>query len=140
MRAMGVLLASLHRLIRRLPPIAVVAVALASMLAMQWHEGSVVHVRCDAHGEMVHLGEGDSAVVSGEGPAGAARLGGSTGGQAASDDHCQFLGAACSAIVKISTPVAIDDGATLLVMLAPPTGAVIVRATFRLAPKTSPPA
>jgi hypothetical protein len=135
---MRVLPASLHRLIRRLPPIAVVAVALASMLAMQWHEGSVVHVRCDAHGEMVHLGEG--AVVSGEGPAGAARLDGSTGGQAAIEDHCQFLGAACSAIVKISTPVAIADGATLLVMLAPPAGAVIVRATFRLAPKTSPPA
>lgn len=136
---MSVLPASFHRLIRRLPSIAVVAVALASMLAMQWHEGSVVHVRCDAHGEMVHLGAAGSAVVAGEGPVGAARLDRSGGGLAVGDDHCQFLGAECSAIVKISTPVAVADGATLLVSLAPPPGAVIVRATFRLAPKTSPP-
>jgi hypothetical protein len=137
---MGVLPASFHRLIRRLPSIAVVAVALASMLAMQWQEGSVVHVRCDAHGEMVHLGAGGSSVVAGEGPAGASHFDSSTGGHADDDDHCQFLGSECSAIVKIATPVAIADGATLLVTLAPPAAAVIVRATFRLAPKTSPPA
>jgi hypothetical protein len=136
---MGVLPAAFHRLIRRLPSIAVVAVALASMLAMQWQEGSVVHVRCDAHGEMVHLGAGGSAVVAGEGPVGAAHFDGSTGGQADDDDHCQFLGSECSAIVAIAPPVAHADVTTLLVNPAPPLGAVIVRATFRLAPKTSPP-
>jgi hypothetical protein len=135
---MGVLLAAFHRLIRRMPSIAVVTLALASMLAMQWHEGSVVHVRCDAHGEMTHLG--GSSVVAGEaGAVGNAHFDRSSGGQVDDDDHCQFLGAACSAIVKIATPVAIDDHATLLVNVAPPLGAVIARATFRLAPKTSPP-
>ena len=135
--------ASFYRMIRRLPSIAAVAVALASMLAMQWHEGSVVHVRCDAHGEMMHLGAGGSSVAGGEdasGPIGADHLGRSPDGQAVEHDHCHFLGSTCSTIVKMATPVAISDGATLLVVLAPPPSAVVVRATFRLAPKTSPPA
>jgi hypothetical protein len=111
------------------------------MLAMQWHEGSVVHVRCDAHGEMMHLAAGGSAVARGEdAPAGADHLGRSTDGQAVEHDHCHFLGSTCSTIVKVATPVAIADGATLLVVLAPPPSAVVARATFRLAPKTSPPA
>lgn len=127
--------AAFHRLM-------VVVVALASMLSMQWHEAAVVHVRCNAHGEMSHLGAGGRSVVGAEaaaGPAGEARLDQGTTAELDDDDHCQVIGSTCSEVARVEAPVAIAGPATLLAVTAPPFGAPAARATFRLAPKTSPP-
>ena len=137
------LFASLRGLIRRLPSIAVVVVALASMLAVQWQEGSVVHVRCEAHGEVMHLGAESTSVHDGqgtEGPVGQRHLRPGSGSEAVEHDHCDFLGSTYGTFASPTPAIAVTDGAAWLATPVATPSAPIARATFRLAPKTSPPA
>jgi len=135
--------ASFCGLIRRLPSIAAVVVAIASMLVVQWQEGPVVHVRCETHGELMHLGSESSSVHGGqdsEAPVSEHHLRQSTGGQAVAHDHCDVLQSTYSTVASIAPTIAITDGAALLAVPVATPSARLPRATFRIAPKTSPPA
>ena len=109
-------------------------VLVIGMVGVQTHEAATMHVRCEAHGQLVHVTPPTSPDL------GASNLLRTHTGQAAVDhEHCALVGTtACN--YTAATP------ATCVTLCAgeppsPPALAdYVARSTFRLAPKNSPPA
>ncbi|HET9993185.1 MAG TPA: hypothetical protein VFQ65_31835 [Kofleriaceae bacterium] len=106
---------------------------------MQSREAAMVHVRCAEHGQLVHVRSAGPDHVAAA-PVGTAVVALPSSGDAASDhDHCALIGAnhcvqlAAAALVT-STALAIAPD------MAPELVSYSTRATFRIAPKNSPPA
>ncbi|MEO6775848.1 MAG: hypothetical protein ABI467_23005 [Kofleriaceae bacterium] len=124
---------------RRLHParsILTALVLIVGMVATQTREAAMVHVRCVAHGELVHVNAPERASI---GHNAKNVLSSRTGDVAFDHEHCVLVGtSAC-------VPIAITAALTMSLSALPPPllpapATYVARATFRIAPKNSPPA
>jgi hypothetical protein len=109
-------------------------VLVIGMVGVQTHEAATMRVRCEAHGQLVHMTAPTSPDVGGTN-----LLRTRTGQTAVDHEHCALVGTtACD--YTAATP------ATCVTLCAgePPSSPApadyVARATFRIAPKNSPPA
>ena len=108
-------------------------VLVIGMMGVQTHEAATIHVRCEAHGQLVHV------TASASPDLGTKLLRARTGQTAVDHEHCALVGTtACD--YTASTPgtcmtVCADQPPSL-----PVPADYVARATFRIAPKNSPPA
>ena len=101
-------------------------------------EATTPHVRCAVHGEQTH------AITHGTGQVGAPTIGGDQIANRADDivaehEHCGIVATAHALFARPAAPTLITDAAVPIAIAPPIAAAPIARATFRLAPKTSPP-
>lgn len=125
---------SWRRLVRRAGAIATAILLVACTLAVQTQEVAVAHVRCQKHGQLVHVTgmAPDTAGISGL----ARMLAG--GGAAAHHEHCPLVGTTHCTSTCLAAP-AVVPSATVAFARVPIASEHAARTTFRLAPKTSPP-
>ena len=128
---------SFVRRLRRAGAIAAALAALACMLAVQAREAGYVHVRCAEHGELMHVEPAAHAAPTAQSTAGT-HLVSDRGGAKTGHDHCMVVGAS-HCIQHAAAPVAASEVATLERVASVAPAEYLSRATFRLAPKTSPP-
>ena len=128
-RARGSL--SFARQLRRAGAIATALAALACMLAVQSREAGYVHVRCAEHGELMHVGPATHATPG-------IHLVRDRGGTKTGHDHCMVVGAN-HCVQHAAAPIAATEVAALERVASVAPAEYLSRATFRLAPKTSPP-
>jgi hypothetical protein len=107
------------------------------MLVVQSREAAMVHVRCAEHGQLMHVRSANHIAPA---PAGTPVVALPGSGDAASDhDHCALIGAKHCAELAAVAPVP-----AIVLAIAPRMSSELVsypaRATFRIAPKNSPPA
>ena len=123
------------RLRRRRAGAIVTALVLAvCMVGIQAREAATVHVRCAEHGQLVHVQAAHAPVHTQVGthlvPTGRDAAGG--------HEHCAFIGA--NHCVQVA---AVVPACSVVSAIEPRPAAVVAevsaRATFRLAPKNSPP-
>jgi hypothetical protein len=117
--------------------IATALAALACMLAVQAREAGFVHVRCAEHGELMHVQPAAHAGPTAQSTAGT-HVASDRGGAKAGHDHCMVVGAN-HCMQHAPAPVAATEVATLERVVSVAPAEYLARATFRLAPKTSPP-
>ena len=119
----------------RVASIATAILLLVCMLVVQSREAAMVHVRCTEHGQLMHV----DGVASEQAPApsGVAAVTPSDGAPI-DHDHCALIGAKHCVQLAVAPPVA-----TIALAIAPaprPDPIIYIqRATFRIAPKNSPP-
>lgn len=123
--------------IRRAWAGATALLVLVSLLHAQTREAMYLHVRCAEHGQLVHVHA--IAVASSNRSASTSCLAVQAPRQQLDHDHCLVIGAKHCAHGAIAAPAS-----AMRVDLAPPASIepaeYVARATFRIAPKTSPPA
>jgi hypothetical protein len=124
---------------RRAGSAATAVLLIVSMLVVQSREAAMVHVRCAEHGQLVHVRSAGPNHVAAA-PVDNAEVALPSSGDAAGDhDHCALIGASHCAQLVAAAPVT-----TTFLAIAPETSPDLVsyttRATFRIAPKNSPPA
>ncbi|MEZ4401807.1 MAG: hypothetical protein R3B06_17395 [Kofleriaceae bacterium] len=126
--------------IRRLALVAVLC--LVGQVVALFHLGLVRHVRCAAHGELVHADEVavDDPVqaTADQAPGDLAQLFNRSAAHGAEHEHCQLATDRTDVTVATALRVARPTATTEAVAVVR-TAAVPVRALFRLAPKASPP-
>jgi hypothetical protein len=124
---------------RRAGSIATAVLLMVSMLVVQSREAAMVHVRCAEHGQLVHVRSAGPNHVAAA-PVGTAVVALPSSGDAASDhDHCALIGANHCIHLAAAPPVT----STVLAIapeMSPQLVSYATRATFRIAPKNSPPA
>lgn len=128
---------SFVRRLRRAGAIATALVALACMLAVQAREAGYVHVRCAEHGALMHVEPAAHTSVTTQSTTGH-RLVSDRGGSRAGHDHCMAVGAS-HCMHSAPPPIEAREVATLERVASVAPAEYLSRATFRLAPKTSPP-
>jgi hypothetical protein len=115
--------------------IATALVLVIGMVGVQTHEAATMHVRCEAHGQLVHVTAPASPDLGGT------NLLRTRTGQAAAVDHehCALVGTtACDHVA--TTPAICVTVCAGLPPQPPAPADYVARATFRIAPKNSPPA
>lgn len=128
----------LHRFGRRVASAAVATLLVAVALLARWHESTTLHVRCATHGELMHVSH--ATVRDGATPKiGAHELAARDDDAVGEHEHCGLIGAVHTCAVASIAPVVITDATALEVVRSVTPIELIARATFRLAPKTSPP-
>jgi len=125
------------RRLRRAGSTATAVLLMVCMLVVQSREAAMVHVRCAEHGQLMHVRSANHIAPA---PAGTPVVALPGSGDAASEhDHCALIGAKHCAQVAAAVPVS-----TIVLAVAPRMTPELVsyaaRATFRIAPKNSPPA
>jgi hypothetical protein len=123
--------------LRRAGSTATAVLLMVCMLVVQSREAAMVHVRCAEHGQLIHVRAANHIAPA---PGGAPVVALPARGDAASDhDHCALIGAKHCAELAAAAPVS-----TIVLTVAPRMTPELVsyaaRATFRIAPKNSPPA
>ena len=132
---------------------AATAVALASLLLVgnllaYWHQATVSHARCAAHGELIHAGPAAHAAgAQAEPPASqaideaAGRLLARSWDAEGDHDHCQICPLTREPVRFEQRLVLVGPAATPVAVAAPPAAAPVAVAVdlVRMAPKTSPP-
>lgn len=128
--------ASWARRIRRAGAIATVVVLVVCTVGVQAREAAIPHVRCQEHGQLVHVhgvvpdSVGDHAVGVAHVP--------SRGAFEADHEHCPMGGTVpCTSCPAVAPAVSIV--AAVADPQVPRTNAHVAVATLRMAPKTSPP-
>ena len=129
--------ASWTRRIRHAGAIAIAMVLVVCTITVQAQEAASAHVRCQEHGQLVHLqgvaseGAGDHAIDVAHLP--------SRGAIVADHEHCPLAGTTHST----SSPhpvLAVARVAAVVDLHAPIPNEHVTKVTLRFAPKTSPPA
>ena len=123
--------------LRRAGAVAATLVMLAGMLAVQAREATVVHVRCVEHGQLMHVEAPAHAAPTARTEAGTHVIA-DQGGARAGHDHCLVVGAN-HYVHAAAAPVTATEVAALEHVPSVAPAEHLARATFRLAPKTSPP-
>ncbi len=121
--------------LRRAGAITTAVLLALCMLVVQSREVAMVHVRCAEHGQLVHVRASSSGHASAA--AGTAMV--VPGGRATSEhEHCALIGAKHCVHLAAVAPVS-----SIVAALGPRLAVELVshspRATFRIAPKNSPP-
>ncbi len=127
-----------HRFARRVASAATVVLLMTVTLLAQWHESTTIHVRCAAHGELTHASHSTDAEPS-RAPLGGDEIAARTDDATPEHEHCGLIGATHAIVSTRVGPITISDGSALVVVRAVTPLEQIAGATFRLAPKTSPP-
>jgi hypothetical protein len=124
------------RLVRRAGAIATAILLVVCTVAVQTQEAAVAHVRCQEHGQLIHVTSvaPESAGVLAPGvariiPARSA---------SADHDHCALVGTTHCTFSSLP-PLAVATIPTMVVARVAIASQHTPRTTFRLAPKTSPP-
>ncbi|HEY1817859.1 MAG TPA: hypothetical protein VGG74_36205 [Kofleriaceae bacterium] len=124
------------RRLRRAGAVATALLALTCMLVVQSSEAAVVHVRCAEHGVLMHLHPGAAPATAQS--SGATALHSHKDDRVGHHDHCLMV--ATSHFVQASVAGTACTTASALELVRPPIPVEhVARATFRIAPKTSPP-
>jgi hypothetical protein len=121
------------RLVRRAGAIATAMLLVVCTVAVQTQEAAVTHIRCQEHGQLIHV-----TSVAPESAGALAPALGSARGASADHDHCPLVGTTHCAFSSLSPP-AVAAVATVVVTRVAIESQHTPRTTFRLAPKTSPP-
>jgi len=125
-------------------PLATAALTAAALVACSllafWHQASVAHARCAAHGELVHV-EAEAGLEA-AGPIGSDWITPAPAPAAAGDhhDHCQLCPATHGSLglekaIDVVAPAPVVEPVDRPPPPVPPASVALVR----LAPKTSPP-
>jgi hypothetical protein len=123
------------RRVRRAGAIAIAMLLVVCTVAVQTGEAAVAHVRCQEHGQLIHVTSVAPDTGADRAP-GLARVTPARG-SALDHEHCAVLGTTyCSG--SSLAPSAVSIVATLALRM-PIASEHTARTTFRLAPKTSPP-
>ena len=121
---------------RRAGTIALALLVMVCTVIVQSREGASVHVRCEAHGQLVHVKS--VARDTGDHAPGLACVIPARGEAIADHEHCPVVGTTHCTHGSIAQTAAVPV-ATLVVVRTPIAREHSARTTFRLAPKTSPP-
>jgi hypothetical protein len=124
------------RLVRRAGAIATAILLVVCTIAVQTQEAAVAHVRCQEHGQLIHVTsvapESAGALTAGLTSVIPAR------GSSAEHDHCPLVGTTHCTFSALAAP-AVAAVATVEVARVAIASQHTPRTTFRIAPKTSPP-
>lgn len=96
----------------------------------------MVHVRCEAHGELVHVNAPERASIE---HGGSNVLRSLTGDLAFDHEHCVLVGTSACVDIAVAAAISMTLSACQPPLLLAP-AEYVARATFRIAPKNSPPA
>ena len=129
--------APLRRRARRACAAVTALLAVLGLLGVQGREAAEIHVRCLEHGELMHVAPAAHGAELAR--PGTSALGPRSAGDRTGHEHCLFVGANHCVHGSLAIP-ATTAVATLEVVHAVAPSEHLARATFRLAPKTSPPA
>jgi hypothetical protein len=111
-------------------------VLVVGMVATQTREAAMVHVRCEAHGELIHVNAPEGASI---GHGGRNLLTSGTGDVAFDHEHCALVGTSACVHIAIAAVTSMTLSGCQPPLLPAPAD-YVARATFRIAPKNSPPA
>lgn len=125
------------RLARRAGAIATAILLVVCTVSVQTHEAAVAHVRCLEHGQLMHVTSVAPDGASVRAPGTSRIL--PTRGVVADHEHCPVAGTTHCTFSSLAPPASAIV-ATAAVARVPITSDHAARTTFRLAPKTSPPA
>jgi hypothetical protein len=124
--------------LRRAGSTATAVLLMVCVLVVQSREAAMVHVRCAEHGQLMHVRTAGADHIA-TAPVGTAIVV-LPGGSATTDhDHCALIGAKHCVQLAIAVPVSSIVFA-IGPRMSPDPVPHTARATFRIAPKNSPPA
>lgn len=127
-----------HRFVRRVASVAAAALLVTVALLARWHEATTIHVRCAAHGELIHVSHSEASDGTHH-VMGAHELAPRSDDVVGEHEHCGLIGAVHTPVDAQLRLVVTSDGSAHEIVRSVAPIELIARATFRLAPKTSPP-
>jgi hypothetical protein len=123
--------------LRRVAASVLALVVIACMFDVQVQEAAVAHARCAKHGRLVHVRAASRRAQ--DRPTGIQRVARDHELALADHEHCPFAGMRHGIRTAMTAPPIVVAPATRIACQAPPRVHAVVT-TYRIAPKTSPPA